>query len=84
MRYDQDDAYDELYRFEAVTDRRYWNQMPNNVTWAPLIGVRRPQRSVQPLARAVGFSYELHTMESRRGLVPPCRPSSSTSWGWSP
>jgi len=72
MAYGMEDAFDELYRFEAVSDRRYWNSMPNGVTWAPLIAVRRPQRVQQELASAVGFSYELHTME-RTGVVNALR-----------
>lgn len=67
MRFDQDDAYDELYRFTEA-NRIYWNSLSGNGTWAPLIGVRRPQRVQQELASAVGFSYELHTLQ-RDGVV---------------
>lgn len=68
MAYGLEDAYDELYRFDAVSHPRYWTSMPNGVTWEPLIGVRRPQRVQQELASAVGFSYELHTMQ-RAGVL---------------
>jgi hypothetical protein len=64
-RFDEEDPYDELYRFEGCI--RCWNGQPN-VEWAPLIAVRRPRRDLQPLASAVGISYELHTMQ-QAGVV---------------
>ncbi|MEZ4386446.1 MAG: hypothetical protein R3D98_02475 [Candidatus Krumholzibacteriia bacterium] len=72
MRYDETDAYDELYRFD--TCNRCWNGQPANdpqhpeLWWQPLIAVRRPTRAQQEFARAVGFSYELHTLQ-RPGVV---------------
>jgi hypothetical protein len=64
-RFDEPDtAYDELYRFEECA-RCFFSQPVTSppTYWSPLIGVRRPQRAVQPLASAVGFSFELHVMQ---------------------
>lgn len=61
MRYDETDAYDELYRFEESV--RVFSGQGNNV-WAPLIAVRRPMRTAENnRADTVGVSFELHAME---------------------
>lgn len=65
-RFDEEFPYDELYRFESCI--RCWDGQPPTEEWAPLIGVRRPRRDDQRFATAVGFSFELHTMQ-RAGVV---------------
>jgi hypothetical protein len=65
-RYDEDDPYDELYRFEPCI--RCWDGQPPTQEWAPLIAVRRPKRDDQRFASAIGISYEMHTMQ-RDGVV---------------